>query len=84
MNLLSILTIKTDEGVQKIREFLSYPSQSEALSALYNKMWYYVSDTKTVNAIVEIINDNGDIVKRETYVRVIPASEVTPAEGGLA
>lgn len=84
MNLLSILTIQTDEGVQKIREFLAYPSQSDALSALYNKMWYYVSDNKTINAIVEILNDNGDVVKRETYVRTLPASEVKPAEGGLS
>lgn len=83
MNLLSIVTVEKDGVAEKVREFLSYPSKSEALSALYNKMWYYVSNKDTVNAIVEIINDNGDIVKRETYVRTRPASEVIPAEGGL-
>lgn len=83
MNLLSIVTEEKDGKIEKVREFLAYPSKSEALSALYNKMWHYVSNDKTVNAIVEIINDNGDIVKRETYVRTRPASEVMPAEGGL-
>lgn len=84
MNLLCIVAVETEEGVEKQREFQSYPTRKDALAALYNKMWVFVSNEKTVSAIAEIVNDSGVVEKCETYVRIIPASAVEPVgEGSL-
>ena len=82
MNLLIIGTVKGEKGVEKVREFLNYPSLNDALAALYNKMWYYASNEKTVNVVATIVNDNLNEVKRESYVRVVPATESAPVEEG--
>lgn len=72
---MNLLTIQSFRDGTKARTFLSYASRDEALAALYNTMWASVSDVKVVNVICEIIGDDGNVVRKETYTRVYPVEE---------
>ena len=64
MNLLVIKTL-TDGTVT--RSLLNYPSENEALSALYYELWYSTSNANVVSVVAEIITDNGNVTKCERY-----------------
>lgn len=84
MNLLTIQTIKDESGVTKARSFLHYETRDDAMAALYNTMWASVSDKKVIHVVCEIINDEGNAEKRETYTRILPAEQTAEVEeGGL-
>ena len=73
---MNILTIQSFKDGTKAREFLSYGTRDEALSAFYYKLWASVGNTDIVNVIVEVITDDGNVAKRETYTRFLPPEPV--------
>lgn len=64
MNLLIIKTL-TDGTVT--RSLLNYPTENEALSALYYELWYATSDENIFSIVAEIITDYGNVTKCERY-----------------
>lgn len=75
MNLLIIKTL-TDGTVT--RSLLNYPTENEALSALYYELWYATSNDGVVSVVAEIITDNGNVTKCERYFA--PVSNPVPVE----
>ena len=69
MNLLVIKTL-TDGTVA--RSLLNYPTENEALSALYYELWYATSNDSVVSVVAEIITDYGNVTKCERYTAPIP------------
>ena len=74
MNLLVIKTL-TDGTIA--RSLLNYPSENEALSALYYELWYASSNADVLSVVAELISDDGRVTKCERYSR--PA-EITEPE----
>ena len=75
MNLLIIKTL-TDGTIT--RSILNYPTENEALSALYYELWYATSNADVISIVAEIITDNGNVTKCERYTAPVPA--VAPVE----
>ena len=75
MNLLIIKTL-TDGTVA--RSLLNYPTENEALSALYYELWYATSNADVVSVVAEIITDYGNVTKCERYTAPVPV--VAPIE----
>jgi len=76
MNTLKIAVLK--DGTVA-RQLLNYPTKNDALSALYSELNYATSNPKCVSCIMEMIDDNGRVVKYEHYIRE-EVSEVTKKE----
>jgi len=74
---MNLLKITTRNDGQIIRSLLNYPSENEALSAMYYELWYATSDENTRSIMVELISDDGRVVKCERFSR--PA-EITEPE----
>ena len=70
MNLLVIKTL-TDGTVT--RSLLNYPTETEALSALYYELWYASSNDEVFSIVAEIITDYGNVTKCERYTAPVPA-----------
>ena len=77
MNLLVIKTL-TDGTIA--RSLVNYPSENEALSALYYELWYASSNDDVVSVVAEIITDNGNVTKCERYFAPVPVP-VEESEG---
>ena len=73
MNLLVIKTL-TDGTIA--RSLVNYPSENEALSALYYELWYATSNTDVFSAVAELISDDGRVAKCERYFA--PVSNPVP------
>ena len=69
MNLLVIKTL-TDGTIT--RSILNYPTENEALSALYYELWYATSNDNVVSVVAEIITDYGNVTKCERYTAHVP------------
>ena len=80
---MNLLTIQSLKNGTKAREFLAYGTRDEALSALYYKLWASIGDTNVINVICELITDDGNVLKRETYTRITPP-EIVETEGDKA
>lgn len=76
---MNLLKITTRNDGQIIRSLLNYPSENEALSAMYYELWYATSDENTRSIMVELISDEGRVVKWERYFRP-QEDELTPEE----
>ena len=72
MNLLVIKTL-TDGTME--RSLLNYPSENDALSALYYELWFATSDTNLRAIMVELISDDGRVVKCERFSRPVEITE---------
>lgn len=77
MNLLVIKTL-TDGTVT--RSILNYPTENEALSALYYELWYATSNDGVVSVVAEIITDYGNVTKCERYTAPKTAPVPVPDE----
>lgn len=77
MNLLKITTM--NDG-QIIRSLLNYPSENEALSAMYYELWYATSDENTRSIMVEMISDDGRVTKCERFERAVQPIEESEGE----
>ena len=75
MNLLVIKTL-TDGTIA--RSLVNYPSENEALSALYYELWYATSNTAVFSVVAELISDDGRVAKCERYFA--PVSNPVPVE----
>lgn len=69
MNLLIIKTL-TDGTIT--RSILNYPTENEALSALYYELWYATSNDGVISVVAEIITDYGNVTKCERYTAPVP------------
>lgn len=69
MNLLIIKTL-TDGTVA--RSLMNYPTENEALSAMYYELWYATSNADVVSVVAEIITDYGNVTKCERYTAPVP------------
>ena len=79
MNLLVIKTL-TDGTIA--RSLVNYPSENEALSALYYELWYATSNTDVYSVVAELVSDDGRVAKCERYFAPVsvPVTE-SEAEG---
>lgn len=66
---MNLLVIKTLTDGTMARSLLNYPSENDALSALYYELWYATSDTNLRAIMVELISDDGRVVKCERFSR---------------
>lgn len=66
MNTLKIAVLK--DGTVA-RQLLNYPTKNDALSALYSELHFATANPKCVSCIMEMIDDNGRVVKYERYIR---------------
>lgn len=77
---MSILVISTLRNGERTREFFTYDTYDDAIAAFYHSLWVAVSKSNLVNVICEIIGDDGNVNKRETFTRIFPEepAEVEP------
>lgn len=66
MNTLKIAVLK--DGTIA-RQLLNYPTKNDALSALYSELNFATANPNCVSCIMEMIDDNGRVVKYERYIR---------------
>lgn len=74
---MNLLVIKTLTDGTMARSLLNYPSENDALSALYYELWFATSDTNLRAIMVELISDDGRVVKCERFARPV---EIEPVE----
>lgn len=74
---MNLLVIKTLTDGTMARSLLNYPSENDALSALYYELWYATSDNNLRAIMVELISDDGRVVKCERYNKPV---EIAPVE----
>lgn len=77
---MNLLTIKTLSDNSIVRSLLNYPTENEALAAMYYELWYSTSNESVKAVVVELIDDNGRVVKCERYERAV---EVKPESEGI-
>ena len=77
---MSLLVISSLRSGERTREFFTYDTYDEAIAAFYYNLWSAVSKPDLVNVVCEIIGDDGNVKKRETFTRVLPdvPAEVEP------
>ena len=68
MNTLKIAVLK--DGTVA-RQLLNYPTKNDALSAVYSELGFATANPNCVSCIMEMIDDNGRVVKYERYIREI-------------
>lgn len=82
---MNLLVIKTLKDGQIIRTLMNYPTENEAMSALYYELWYSTSDTNVTSVVAELITDNGNVTKCERWSGhnepIIPDVVVEESEG---
>ena len=66
MNTLKISVLKNGTVA---RQLLNYPTKNDALSAVYSELAYASANEDCVSCIMEMIDDNGRVVKYERYIR---------------
>lgn len=77
---MNLLTIKTLSDNSIVRSLLNCPTENDALAAMYYELWYSTSDESVKAVVVELVDDNGRVVKCERYERAVevkPESEVS-------
>lgn len=74
---MNLLVIKTLTDGTMARSLLNYPSENDALSALYYELWFATSDNNLRAIMVELISDDGRVVKCERFSRPV---EIAPVE----
>ena len=79
---MNLLVIKTLADATMVRTLVNYATENEALAALYYELWYSTSDENVKAVVVEIISDDGRIIKCERYAVpiAIPRAEIKEEE----
>ncbi len=76
---MNLITIKGLKDGSIVRGLLNYPTESDALAAMYYELWYATSDKNTIGLVCVIMGDDGIVVKREEYTKLTDAT-AEPAE----
>lgn len=77
MNLLIISYLRNGE---RTKEFFTYDTYDDAIAAFYYGLWTAVSKPNLANVICELIGDDGNVSKRETFTRIFPPEPEESAE----
>lgn len=78
---MNLLVIKTLTDGTMARSLLNYPTVNDALAAMYYELWYSTSDESVKAVVVELVDDNGRVVKCERFSRPV---EIEPVESEVS
>ena len=79
---MNLITIKGLKDGSIVRSLLNYPTEADALAAMYYELWHATSDANTIGLVCIIMGDDGIVAKREEYTKLTdtmakPAEEET-------
>lgn len=66
---MNLITIQTMKDGTKARSFLNYESLDPAIGALYQTLASSVVDDNVNVVLALVMDDNGNISKRESWIR---------------
>lgn len=66
---MNLITIQTMKDGTKARSFLNYESLDPAIGALYQTLAASVIDDNVNVVLALVMDDNGNISKRESWIR---------------
>lgn len=66
---MNLITIQTMKDGTKARSFLNYESLDPAIGALYQTLAASVIDDNVNVVLALVMDDNGNILKRESWIR---------------
>ena len=66
---MNLITIQTMKDGTKARSFLNYESLDSAIGALYQTLAASVIDDNVNVVLTLVMDDNGNITKRESWIR---------------
>ena len=72
---MNLITIKGLKDGSIVRSLLHYETEDAAVAAMYYELWYATSDKNTTGLICIIMNDMGEVVKREEYNKLASDQE---------